>query len=71
MALSFRDELQAFITQRLEQQPAVQAALVTGQRSISTQEALDYIGVCLRLYQDAILKIADEVDKLRAASGGG
>ncbi|MHB8470785.1 MAG: hypothetical protein ACYDCH_13685 [Gaiellaceae bacterium] len=70
MALSFEDKIKAFIRHRLEQQPSVQAATTQGERFISTQEALDYMGASMRTYQDAILLIAREIDELRAAIEG-
>lgn len=61
--------MRAFLRQRLEQQPAVQAFTTRGEREITPQSALDYIGASLTVYQDAILAIAREIDRLRADIG--
>ena len=70
MALSFEEETKAFIRHGLEQQPAVQALTTRGERSIGIQEALDYVGASLSIYQNAILLAAREIDVLRAAIAG-
>lgn len=71
MALSFRQELETYIKHNLEQEPMVHEAMTKGQRKTDVQEALDYVGACLRIYQDTILMIADEIDELRASSNRG
>jgi hypothetical protein len=48
----------------------VHEAMTQGKTTSDMQASINYIGACLRLYQDAILMIADEIDKLRASVEG-
>ena len=70
MALSFRDEIDSYMKHTLEQQPMVHEAMTQGKTTSDLQASINYIGACLKLYQDTILMIADEIDKLRASAEG-
>ena len=71
MALSFEDEVRGFIQHRAEQNPHLHA-LETGQRTVAdlnVQDALEMLAAMAAMHTKLILKIAQEIDKLRAATG--
>jgi hypothetical protein len=72
MALSFYDELTAFMKHHLEQDPAWHA-MTTGQfaRPLEPQDVLDTVSRMIGVHTQALLLVAEEIDKLRAPTNSG
>jgi hypothetical protein len=72
VALSFYDQMQAFIEHNLEQD-SVWHAWTTGQlqEPLTTQDVLDTATRMIGVHNEAFLLVAEEIDKLRAASNNG
>jgi hypothetical protein len=73
MALSFEDEIRAFIKHTAEQNPHLHA-LQSGQKTrvdLGVQDALEMLGNLGAMHTAIAIKIAQEIDKLRAAINGG
>lgn len=70
MPLSFEDEIKALALHRIEQDPAWHAATTKGRWDLSQQEGFDFLGRMINNQYRAVIRIAQEIDALRAAIDG-
>lgn len=71
MALSFEDEIRGYLQHSFEQTPSVHKAATAGQAVASFQEAAEFLADMIAAQGRAIIRIAQEIDQLRAAADGG
>lgn len=69
MPLSFHDEMEAFLKHNLEQDDAWQR-LTSGQsHTLTQQDIIDTATRMIGVHNQAFLRVAEEIDGLRAAIG--
>jgi hypothetical protein len=68
MPLSFEDELTAFMRHNFEQIDVVQQALVQGKHGGSLEDAFLAVSTMIGVHNQALILVAQEIDKLRAAT---
>lgn len=71
MVLSFRDEIEVFLIHGIEQDPLMHAATTGGKVVATDREVVNMLVGLGAVHRQALLKIADEIDKLRAATDNG